>query len=61
MNKNRKALYGLMENYFYYCEHEGYCSFDTWCEGNIDNEEQEKIMFAMKYHVETIADILFDY
>lgn len=60
MDKNKKALYDLMENYFYYCEHEGLIEFEMWCKDNFDNEEQENLMYKMKHHVDTIAELLFD-
>ena len=60
MDDNKKALYNLMENYFYYCEVNGHCEFEMWCEDNIENDEQKKLFNAINNHVEAIADILFN-
>ena len=59
MNKNKKALYDLMENYFYHCEQNGYSNFEMWCEDNLENEEQESLAYEMKEHINTIAGLLF--
>ena len=59
MNENKKALYDLMENYFYDCEQNGSSDFETWCEDNIQNDEQESLLYEMLEHVNTIAGILF--
>ena len=59
MDKNQRALYDLMENYFYDCKENGYSDFGVWCEDNIDNDEQESLMYEMKEHVNAIAVLLF--
>ena len=59
MNENKKALYDLMENYFYDCEQNGYSDFETWCEDNIQNDEQESLLYEMLEHVNAIAGMLF--
>ena len=59
MNENKKVLYDLMENYFYDCEQNGYSDFETWCEDNIQNDEQESLLYEMLEHVNAIAGILF--
>ena len=59
MNRNKKALYGLMENYFYYCETHGFTDFEMWCEDNLENDEQESLAYEMKEHVSAIAGLLF--
>ena len=48
MNENKKALYDLMENYFYDCEQNGYSDFETWCEDNIQNDEQESLLYEKR-------------
>lgn len=60
MNKDKKAIYDLMENYFYYCEENGHCEFEMWCEDNIENDEQRKLFNAISVHAEAIADLLFN-
>lgn len=60
MDKNKKALYDLMENYFYDCEQNGYSDFDGWCEDNIQNEEQKKLYNELREHINAIADLLFE-
>jgi hypothetical protein len=60
MNNNKKALYDLMENYFYDCERNGHSDFRVWCEDNISNDEQQSLAFEMTEHVNAIADILFN-
>ena len=57
MNENKKALYDLMENYFYDCEQNGYSDFETWCEDNIQNDEGRKIN---EYHVSANGSISED-
>lgn len=59
MDKNKQKLYDLMENYFYDCEQNGYSDFGIWCEDNLDNDEQESLLYEMRDHVNTIAGILF--
>ena len=45
--------------YFYDCEQNGYSDFETWCEDNIQNDEQESLLYEMLEHVNAIAGILF--
>lgn len=32
--------------------------FEGWCEDNIENEEQKRLMYEVKGHVDAITDIL---
>jgi len=59
MNENKKHMFDMIENYFYYCEDNGYTEFEMWCEDNIENEEQESLFYEMMDHVNTIAGLLF--
>lgn len=59
MNKNKKVLYDLMENFFYNCELNGSSDFEIWCEDNLTNDEQESLLYEMKEHVNAIAELLF--
>lgn len=59
MIENKKVLYDLMENYFYDCEQNGYSDFNVWCEDNIQNEEQESLLYEMQGNVNAIAGLLF--
>ena len=60
MNKDKKALYNLMENYFYNCELYGYSTFESWCDDNFENEEQKRLMLEMESWVDNIAWLLFN-
>lgn len=59
MNKDKEALYNLMENYFYNCELYGYSTFESWCDDNLENEEQKRLMLEMESWVDNIAWLLF--
>ena len=60
MSKDKKAMCDLIANYFCYCEENGHCEFEMWCEDNIENDEQRKLFDIINNHVETIADLLFN-
>lgn len=59
MDKNKKALYDLMQNYLYDCERNGYSDFGVWCEDNLENKEQELLLFEIVNHVNAITEVLF--
>ena len=56
---SEKVLLNLMENYFHNCEQNGYSDFGVWCEDNIENDEQESLVYEIKEHVNAIAGMLF--
>ena len=59
MDEAKKTIKGLIENYFYDCEQNGYSDFDVWCEDNINTEQEEKLFNEVKDHVYAIASILY--
>lgn len=59
MKEDKIVVYDLVENYLYYCKQYGYTDFETWCEDNIENDEQESLVFEIKEHVNAIAGLLF--
>lgn len=59
MNENKKVLCDLMENYLNDCKQNGYTDFEEWCEDNIQNDEQESLLYEMQEHVNVIAGLLF--
>lgn len=60
IHEDKEALYSLMENYFFDCHMNGHSEFETWCEDNIENDEQRKLFDDIKEYVEAIADTLFN-
>lgn len=60
MNKNKKHVAGLIENFFYDCEQNGVSDFNTWCEDNIENGAQLNILELVYDSVQQIAEQLYE-
>ena len=60
MNEAQVKIYGLMENYFEYCEANGYTEFRMWCLDNIDTIAEEDIVTEIYRSVDHIASELFE-
>lgn len=60
MDRDKRAVYDLVKNYFHDCEMNGHSEFEMWCEDNIENEEQRRLFNIINDHVEAIADTLFN-
>lgn len=59
MNKAQFKVYGLLEAYFEYCKENGYTDFRIWCEDNIDNINEDRIVDSIYQEVNYVADKLF--
>lgn len=66
MNIHQSRVYHLIHNMWYNeletCEGmnetDSISNFETWCEDNLDSEEQKAIMEKVKHHVDAISEIL---
>lgn len=57
--ETKKAMFDLIENYFYDCEVNGHSEFRVWCEDNIGDGAQRELFEKLCDHVEVISDALF--
>lgn len=59
MNKTQEKIFDLLENYFEYCKTNGFTDFEIWCEDNINNINENKLVESIYMEVNYIADKLF--
>lgn len=59
MNKAQFKVYGLLEDYLEYCKENGYTDFKIWCEDNIDNINEDRIVDRIYQEVNHVVDKLF--
>lgn len=59
-NKAREKVFGLLENYFEEGRRNGYHDFKMWCEDNIDNDIEKRIVEKIANEVNTIGTWLFE-
>lgn len=59
MDKTQEKIFDLLENYFEYCKTNGFTDFKIWCEDNINNINENKLVESIYMEVNYIADKLF--
>nr|DAX14622.1 MAG TPA: hypothetical protein [Bacteriophage sp.] len=59
MDKTQEKIFDLLENYFEYCKTNGFTDFEIWCEDNINNINENKLVESIYMEVNYIADKLF--
>ena len=59
MDKTQEKIFDLLENYFEYCKTNGFTDFEIWCEDNINNINENKLVESIYREVNYIADKLF--
>ena len=59
MDKTQEKIFDLLENYFEYCKTNGFTDFEVWCEDNINNINENKLVESIYMEVNYIADKLF--
>ena len=59
MDKTQEKIFDLLENYFEYCKTNGFTDFEIWCEDNINNINENKLVKNIYMEVNYIADKLF--
>lgn len=59
MDKTQEKIFDLLENYFEYCKTNGFTDFEIWCEDNINNINENKLVGSIYMEVNYIADKLF--
>lgn len=60
MDKNKKHIADLIENFFYDCEQNGVSDFNVWCKDNLENAAQLDILELVANSVQTIANELYE-
>lgn len=59
MDKTQEKIFDLLENYFEYCKTNDFTDFEIWCEDNINNINENKLVESIYMEVNYIADKLF--
>jgi hypothetical protein len=59
MDKDKKFMADMLENYLLNCQEYGYSDFEVWCEENIQNDTQESLLHELVEHANAIAGLLY--